>query len=192
MCREDGRGRRVRHADPLGGNVQQIMDVARRELRVAHDEICGPRSVTVLGAVHPYGTPVCPLRKAKRDEVVDRRRPDARSLRRVHPVREVKDVEAADPALGRRPLQTRPSRPPRVGERERRQPPLDVDPVERLLHAALAAHGDRCEGDDLGASLDQAAQAAEHVVGHARTRMRERGHVEGDSHRGARYSKLVK
>jgi hypothetical protein len=120
--REYGCRRGMRDVDPLRGNVQQVPDVARGEVRVAHDDVRRPRGVAILGAVHPHGAPMRPLRKTERDEVVDGRRPDPVSLRGVHPVREVEDVEAAQPALGGRPLQARPCGPPRVGEREPWQP----------------------------------------------------------------------
>ena len=61
-----------------------------------------------------------------------------------------------------------------MGEREPQQTALDIDPHERLLDDAPAAHGDGRESHDVGARLDETAQATENVVGHTRARMRER------------------
>ena len=68
------------------------------------------RGVPVLPAVHRPRPRGRPLRMMQRDEVVDRRRAHAGSLRRVHPVREVEHVEGAEEALGGRATGTAPGR----------------------------------------------------------------------------------
>ncbi len=163
--REHGCRRGCATRSRSAGTPSRSRDVARRVLRVAHDHSdVSRRCGTSRRASAPFARR--PLRKAQRNEVVDRRCPDAGALRRIHPVREVEDVEAAEPSLGRRPLQTRPARPPRMGERECQQAPLDVDACERFLDDSLAAHGDRREDHDLGASSTRPRRRREHVVGH--------------------------
>ena len=55
-----------------------------------------------LRAVHRPRSGGRPLGMVKRHEVVDRRRTHARALGRVHPIREVKDVELAEQSLRHR------------------------------------------------------------------------------------------
>ena len=123
----------------------------------------------------------------ERPEVVDHRRPDALPLRRTHPVREVKDVEAADEALGDR-MPDRPPRAPRgMGERHRDDAALDVEPGERLVEQLPPANADRTERNEFVATgvLDHASEGAEDVVADPRSRMREGRDVVSDPH-GAR------
>ena len=74
-------------------NGERLGDVRRGELRDREDQVARPRRVRVLAAVHPPGQRRHPLRVVQRREVVDGRRPQPAALRRVHPVREVEDVE---------------------------------------------------------------------------------------------------
>ena len=89
--------------------------VGGREARVREDDIATRGSVSVLRAVHPTGAGVDEFRKVKRHEIVDRRCPYARALRRVHPVGEVEDVERAHHALERETTRLAPGDPPRLG-----------------------------------------------------------------------------
>jgi hypothetical protein len=116
---------------------------------------------------------------------VDHRGPDAVSLRRVHPVAEVEDVEAADEALGRRPARAAPRGAPRVREREDREPEVDVDPVEGLADQPRAAAAGRRPGEDLvlpAGGLDEPGERSPHVVSDPGPLVRERADVEDDPH----------
>ena len=183
LAREDGRRGGMCDAHALRLDVQQLAHVARRELRVADEDVSRFCRVPVLRAVHAHRAPVRPFGKTQRNEIVDRRRAHAGPLRREHPVREVQHVEAAEPALGRGMPDPRPRGAPAVRERQHEQPALDVDARERPLDVAATLHGDGREGDDVGAVLAQAPQRREHVVADSRARVRERRDVERDPHR---------
>ena len=121
----------------------------------------------------------------ERDEVVDRRRPHARPLRREHPVAEVEDVHVAEEALGRRAAERAPRSPERVREREPPGPELDVDALEGRADSIGPVEARRGERDDLvlGArDLDEAAERAADEVPDPEQRVRERGDVERDPH----------
>jgi hypothetical protein len=176
------------HAHALARHAEQLDHVVGGELRVREDHVARSRRVAVLGAVHPPGARMDPVGEAERDEVVDHRRADAGALRRVHPVREVEHVEAADEPLCRRPAETAPRRAPRVGERQPADAPRNRNPVQRLGDHARSGGARRREGDDLvlvSGHLDQTGQRPADVVADARSLMRERRDVERDLH-GAR------
>ena len=142
-----------------------------------------------FATVLPARPRVHPLGEAQRDEVVDDRRAHAAALARVHPVREVEDVERAGEALDGRDACTAPERAPEVrrgGKRD--ETALDRDAVERLLEPLPREHADRREGDDLvlGARcLGQPAQRAAQVVADPGARVGERRCVDDDAHGGS-------
>ena len=176
---------RVRHLHPLGADAEPLDDVAARVLGVDEDEVGGARRVRVLGAVHGGRLRRHPLRKAQRDEVVDGRRADAARLGRVHPVRVVEDVEAAEKALERGPAEPAPGVAPALRERQRHEPELDVDPVERARDRLPPGGARGRERDDLVRSargLDEPGQRAADVVADPRQRVRQRRDVVDDPH----------
>ena len=119
--------------DPLAFLAEELDDLPLRELGVDEDHVAGTGGVPVLRAVHPLRPPLHPLREAERDEVVDHRRAEPATLRRVHPVAEVEDVECPEDALDRGTAEIAPDRPDGVCGWQHRQAQLDVDPAERRL-----------------------------------------------------------
>ena len=111
---EDRVDRGMRDADPLARESEQLDDLARRELRVDDDQIARLRRLGVLARVHAVGLRVHPVREAEWEEVVDRRRTDASTLWRVHPVGEVEDVEGTRQPLDRTVAELAPAGPPPV------------------------------------------------------------------------------
>src|SRR5919198_312680 len=85
----------------------------------------------------------------KRHEVVDRRRAHAGPLGRIHPVREVEDVEPAQEPLERQATELAPGHPEGVSGRQRHELLLDVDRFERLPHPRRPAQPRWRERDDL-------------------------------------------
>ena len=76
-------------------------------------------------------------------------------------------------------------RAPALGERERDEPELDVEPGERARDRAAAVGARGREGDDLvppRRRLDEPAERAADVVADAGERVRERRDVEDDPH----------
>ena len=175
---------RVGHADSLPRDRERLDDVARGELRVREHHVAVSRLLRI-GGVHPHGARVQLLRVFQRPEVVDHRRADAGTLRRIHPVREMEDVEAADEPFGGRPPEPAPRPPGRVRERHGHEAPVGRDAVQRLLEQRPPADADRSERDELvraGRRVRHSAQGAEHVVADARPRVREGRDVVGDPH----------
>ena len=172
--------------DPLAIDSEPLCDVSRRELGVDDDHVARARRVLVLPEVLPARSPVSPLREAQRDEVVDHRRPQPAALARVHPIGKVKDVERACDSLDRRPAGPAPESPQEVRRAgQGRDPPLDVDPLERSLDLRPAARADRRQRNHLvltASRLDETPQRAHDVAPDARGRERERGHVDHDAH----------
>ena len=122
----------------------------------------------------------------KRHEVVDRRRTHARALRRIHPIREVKDVELAEQSLRGRVTEPTPCRAHRVGEGQRPRAHLHIDPAERSANPARAFDARRRERDDLvlaRGGFRDARERAPHVVPDPEERMAQRTDVERDPHR---------
>ena len=116
---------------------------------------------------------------------MDRGRPHPAALRRIHPVREVEDVEFSEEAFGGGVAKTAPRRPDRVGEGEGPRPQLDVDTRERLADPARAADARGREGDDLvppRRRLGETAERALDVVPDPEQRMAQRADVERDPH----------
>jgi hypothetical protein len=116
--------------DALARDVERVGDVIAREPGVDDHDVARTRRVRVLRTVHPLRAGRHPLGMVQRDEVVDHRRPDACALRRVHPVAEVQDIEAAHETLCHRTAQPAPRRADRVGRGQDRQLVLDRDSGE--------------------------------------------------------------
>jgi hypothetical protein len=134
--------------------------------------------------MHPKGLRVDPVGMAERKDVVDRRRPDPRPLRRIHPVGEVKDVEAADEPFDRTSSEPAPAGPPVMRpRRDDDEPALDRNAVERLLDPALSGRRHERERDDvvLAAGFGQASKHPEDVVADPGSRQRERRDVDDDA-----------
>ena len=91
---EDVLRRGMRDADPLARHAERRRDVPSGVRRVDEDDVARRGRVPVLATCIDLVLRGRPLGMVKRHEVVDRRRAHARALRRVHPVREVEDVEA--------------------------------------------------------------------------------------------------
>jgi hypothetical protein len=138
--------------------------------------------------VHRLGTPVHPFRVVERDEVVDHRRAEPAALRREPPVAEVEDVQSARELLDGRSLHAAPDGPQGVRPHRDRQPPLQLDPVQRRLDLPPPARAREREGDELvlpGRRFRDPGERAAHVVADARPLVGERGDVHDDPH-GAR------
>ncbi len=142
-----------------------------------------------LREVQPARPRVHPLREAQRDQVVDDRRAQPSALARVHPVREVEDVEAAGEALDGGVARPAPEHAPDVRRgRERDEASLDGDVGESLLEPLPREHAHCGEGDDLvlcPGRLGQPAERAPQVVADPGTRVRERRCVDDDAHGGS-------
>ena len=96
---EDVLRRGMRDADPLARHAERRRDIPSGVRRVHEDDVAGRRGVPVLATVHRPRSGGRPLGMVKRHEVVDRRRAHTRALGRVHPVREVENVELAEQSL---------------------------------------------------------------------------------------------
>ncbi len=165
---------RPRDANALGRDAEPLDDVGARVVGVDEDEVARARGVGVLGVVHRLRLRRRPLGKAQRHEVVDRRRAHPARLRRVHPVGVVEDVEPADDALQRGPAEPAPGVAPALGEGERDEPELDVEPGERARDRAAAVGARGREGDELvppRRRLDEPAERAADVVADAGQRV---------------------
>ena len=176
--------------DSLAREAESLGDVVRRERGDGHDHVAGAGRVRVLGEVLPARPRVHPLREAQRDQVVDDRRAQSSALARVHPVREVEDVERPGEALDRR------GGPP--GSRAVRQTYAEGGSVTRRRSTGMSAsavleplpreHAHGGEGDDLvlgPGRLGQPAEGAPQVVADPGTRVRERRCVDDDAHGGS-------
>src|ERR687887_1743953 len=121
----------------------------------------------------------------KRHEVVDRRRAHAGPLGRIHPVREVEDVEPAEEPLERQATELAPGHPDGVSDRERHELLVDVDRFERLPYPRRSAQPRRRERDDLVLSgrRREPADHSQQVIPDPRSRQRERADVDDDSQR---------
>ena len=186
---------RVRDLDPLGPDAEPLDDVAARVLGVDEDEVGRARRVRVLGAVHRRRLRRHPLRKAQRHEVVDGRRADAAGLRRVHPVGVVEDVEAAEEALERGPAEPAPRVAPALRERQRHEPELDVEPVERARDRLPPGGARRRERDELvlpARRLDEPGERAADVVADAPSAECDKRRDVVDDPHGFWYSKARK
>jgi hypothetical protein len=122
----------VRDTDSLLGDLEVLDDIVGGEAGVGEDDVAGGGGVPVLGPVHPQRSWVNEVRKMKRHEVVDRGCPHATSLRRVHPVREMEDVEPADEPLEGKPARPAPGDAKGVGCRKGDEPLLDRCRAEGL------------------------------------------------------------
>jgi len=183
--REDGFHPGRRDADPRGVDAEQLGHVGARERRVDEDDVAGARGVRVLAAVHRLRPLRRPRGKANGNEVVDRRRANPGPLWGIHPVREVKDVEAAEQPLCRRMAGHAPGGADRVRGRQRPGSHLHVESRKGLADPARAPQARRRERDDLvrsGAGLDHPAEGASDVVPDPGGRVGERADVEGDPH----------
>ena len=86
---------RVRDRRCRAALAEMLLHVAAGVARIdEHHVALDARAV--LRPVHASRLPRHPLWMADRDEVVDRRRTESVALRRVHPVREMEDVELSD------------------------------------------------------------------------------------------------
>ena len=183
-----GRERRIDSgmgdADSRPRNAKRLDDVLRGVLRVREDDVTALRLLGV-GVVHPHGSWVELLGIFERAEIVDHRRAHARPLRRIHPVGEVQDVEAADKSLRRRATEAAPRASGDVGKGHGDELALRGKTVQHLVEQGPAADADRPERDELmlaGRGLRHPSERAEHVVADARPRMREGRDVVRDPH----------
>ena len=163
---------------------ERLDDVFRGELRVREHDVAPARLVRIRG-VHAHGPRMQFLGILQRPEVVDHRCAHPGALRRIHPVRELENVEATDEPLGRRPSEPAPGPARRVRERDGEKPLFRRHAVQRALEQRAAADADRTERDQIALArrgLGDPAQRAEDVVADARPRMREGRHVVGDPH----------
>src|ERR671934_1322780 len=121
----------------------------------------------------------------KRHEVVDRRRAHAGPLGRIHPVREVEDVEPAEEPLERQATELAPGHPDGVSDRERHELLVDVDRFERLPYPRRSAQPRRRERDDLVLSgrRREPVDHSQQIIPDPRSRQRERADVDDDSQR---------
>ena len=114
----------------------------------------GPCRRSVSGSTHSG------KRSGTRSWIVVARRPAP--LRRIHPVREVEDVEPADEPLDRGPAAATPRRPQRV--RDERGPHLDVEPGQCLLDPLPPAPSRGPEGDQLVLAAGRFREPCDHAA----------------------------
>jgi hypothetical protein len=88
--------------DLLSREAERCRGVVGGERGVREDHPAGGGGVRVLAGVHRARPAGHPVREVERDEVVDRRRAEAGTLGRIHPIGEVEHVDRADEALDRR------------------------------------------------------------------------------------------
>ena len=98
----------------------------------------------------------------------------------------MEDVELSDETLHCWTPSPAPRDAPGVGAWKRGEDAVDRKPAERLADPFRAARTDRSKRDDLvpglGADLGEAGDHAADVVPDARSRERERAHVDHDTH----------
>ena len=174
---------------PLPREAGRVREVVRGERRVGEDDVHVAAAFRYLRRVHRAASrPVVHSGwwTGTRSWIVVARTP-ARWGGYIQSLK-CNALERAEPPLGRRVSDHRPRGAPRVRERERHEPQLDVDPGERLRDDALPGGRGRRERDDvvtvLGRDLGEAAERAADVVVHPGSLVGQRADVEGDSHRG--------